>query len=101
VDSLLKFFIYLYRSLDRSATLSASDIYVFIYLFIYLFICAVTLNSFLCLLISIFCKFLPGNVEAEFDLLFKKRLYDEQALAPLKNGIEGGKMGSLDVYRIL
>ena len=35
---------------------------------------------------------------AEFDLLFKKRLDDEQALAPLKNGIEGGKMGSLDVY---
>lgn len=30
--------------------------------------------------------------------MFKKRLEAEQALAPLKNGIDDGKMGSLDVY---
>ena len=40
----------------------------------------------------------PGSVVAEFELLFRKRLEDEQALAPLKNGIEDGKMGYLDVY---
>jgi len=43
-------------------------------------------------------SFRPGSVVAEFELMFKKRLEDEQALAPLKNGIEDGKMGSLDVY---
>ena len=57
------------------------------------------IHFFVCLLVF-FVKFVlrPGSVVAEFELLFKKRLEDEQALAPLKNGIEDGKMGSLDVY---
>ena len=40
----------------------------------------------------------PGSVVVEFELLFRNKLEDEQALAPLKNGIEDGKMGPLDVY---
>ena len=34
----------------------------------------------------------------EFKLTFKTKVGDEEALAPLKKGIKGGKMGSLKVY---
>lgn len=34
---------------------------------------------------------------AEFKLTFKRKLKDEDALAPLKEGIKDGKMGSLTV----
>ena len=40
----------------------------------------------------------PGSVKVEFKLLFKTKVDDEDALAPLKNGVKDGKMGSLDVY---
>ena len=34
----------------------------------------------------------------EFKLTFKTKVGDEEALAPLKKGIEDDKMGSLKVY---
>ena len=34
----------------------------------------------------------------EFNLVFKTKVGDEEALAPLKKGVEDGKMGSLKVY---
>ena len=34
---------------------------------------------------------------AEFKLTFKKKLKDKEALAPLKEGIKDGRMGSLSV----
>ena len=34
---------------------------------------------------------------AEFKLTFKRKLENEQALAPLKEGIKDGKLGSLRV----
>lgn len=34
---------------------------------------------------------------AEFKLTFKTKLKDEEALAPLKEGIQDGRMGSLTV----
>ena len=34
---------------------------------------------------------------AEFKLTFKRKLHDDEALAPLKEGIQDGKMGSLTV----
>lgn len=34
---------------------------------------------------------------AEFKLTFKRKLKNEEALAPLKEGIKDGKMGSLSV----
>lgn len=34
---------------------------------------------------------------AEFQLTFKRKLKDEEALAPLKEGIKDGRMGSLSV----
>ena len=34
---------------------------------------------------------------AEFKLTFKRKLENEQALAPLKEGIKDGKLGSLSV----
>ena len=39
----------------------------------------------------------PGSVAVEFKLTFKRELKDEEALAPLKEGIKNGKMGSLTV----
>ena len=51
-----------------------------------------------CLFVCLFAFFLrPGSVVAEFKLTFKRELKDEQALAPLKEGIQDGKMGSLTV----
>ena len=75
-------------------------IYAFRYLGIYLFVPLHLIRFFFCLPIGIFVKFVfrPGSVVAEFELLFKTRLGDKQALAPLKYGIEDGKMGSLRVY---
>ena len=37
----------------------------------------------------------PGSVLAEFKLTFKRKLHDDEALAPLKEGIQDGKMGPL------
>ena len=34
---------------------------------------------------------------AEFKLMFKTRLKNEEALAPLKEGIKDGRLGSLNV----
>lgn len=34
---------------------------------------------------------------AEFKLTFKRKLHDDEALAPLKEGIQDGKMGPLTV----
>ena len=34
---------------------------------------------------------------AEFKLTFKRKLENEEALAPLKQGIKDGKLGSLSV----
>lgn len=39
----------------------------------------------------------PGSVVVEFKLTFKRELKDEEALAPLKEGIKDGKMGTLNV----
>ena len=39
----------------------------------------------------------PGSVAVEFKLTFKRELKDEEALAPLKEGIKNGKIGSLKV----
>jgi len=39
----------------------------------------------------------PGSVVAQFKLLFKNRLEDEKALAPLKKAIQDGKLGPLTV----
>ena len=38
-----------------------------------------------------------GSVLVEFKLTFKKRLENSEALAPLKEGIKGGRMGSWSV----
>ena len=38
-----------------------------------------------------------GSVLVEFKLTFKKRLENSEALAPLKVGIKGGRMGSWSV----
>ena len=35
---------------------------------------------------------------AEFQLMFKKKLKDNEALAPLKNAVKDGEMGPLSVY---
>ena len=46
----------------------------------------------------LFC-FRQGSVVAEFQLMFKNKLDDEEALAPLKKAVEDGEMGSLKVDR--
>ena len=43
--------------------------------------------------------FRQGSVVAEFQLMFKNKLEDEEALAPLKNAVEDGEMGPLNVDR--
>jgi len=35
---------------------------------------------------------------AEFKVVFKTKVEDEDALAPLKKGVKEGKLGSLNVY---
>lgn len=42
-------------------------------------------------------KFKKGSVVAEFKLTFKRKLENEEALAPLKEGIKDGKLGPLSV----
>ncbi|XP_078371962.1 von Willebrand factor D and EGF domain-containing protein-like isoform X7 [Oculina patagonica] len=42
-------------------------------------------------------SFRPGSVVAEFQLMFKNKLEDEEALAPLKKAAEDGEMGPLSV----
>ena len=42
--------------------------------------------------------FRQGSVMVEFKLVFKTKVGDEEALAPLKKGVEDGRMGSLKVY---
>ena len=34
----------------------------------------------------------------EFKVVFKTKVEDEDALAPLKKGVKDGKLGSLNVY---
>ena len=51
---------------------------------------------FFCLLVSVLVL-RPGSVVAQFRLLFKNRLEDEKALAPLKKAIQDGKLGPLTV----
>ena len=41
--------------------------------------------------------FRPGSVVAEFELIFKSKLKDDEALAPLKKAVEDGEMGPLKV----
>lgn len=45
----------------------------------------------------LFYSFRKGSVVAEFKLTFKTKLKNEEALAPLKEGIKDGKLGSLSV----
>ena len=45
-----------------------------------------------------FSYFRPGSVVVEFQLVFKTKVQDEEALAPLKKGVKDGKMGSVNVY---
>jgi len=40
----------------------------------------------------------PGSVMVEFKVVFKTKVEDEDALAPLKKGVKDGKLGSLNVY---
>jgi len=42
--------------------------------------------------------FKPGSVMVEFKLFFKTKVEDNEALAPLRKGLEDGSMGSLNVY---
>jgi len=42
--------------------------------------------------------FRPGSVLVKFKLFFKTKVDNKVALAPLKRGVEDGKMGSLKVY---
>lgn len=42
--------------------------------------------------------FRPGSVMVEFKVVFKTKVEDEDALAPLKKGVKDGKLGSLNVY---
>lgn len=42
--------------------------------------------------------FRPGSVLVKFKLFFKTNVEEKVALAPLKKGVEDGKMGSLNVY---
>ena len=44
---------------------------------------------------NFFCQ--EGKCLVEFKLTFKKRLDNSEALAPLKEGIKGGRMGSWSV----
>ena len=39
-----------------------------------------------------------GSVVVEFRLKFKQKLKQEDALAPLKEGLKDGRMGSLRVF---
>ena len=63
---------------------------------VFLFVCFVCLFVFVCLLVFV-VVLRPGSVIAQFQLLFKNKLEDEQALTPLKKAIEDGKLGPLTV----
>ena len=39
----------------------------------------------------------PGSVVAEFKLLFKRKVSEEKAVAPLKKAVEDGNLGPLTV----
>ena len=48
---------------------------------------------------NLVCSLLrPGSVLVKFKLFFKTKVEDNVALAPLKKGVEDGKMGSLNIY---